>query len=368
MSKNVLYQTVEFLKELISIPSLSREEGKTGDRIQTYLEEMGVVTHRVLNNVYAVNKSFDSTKPSILLNSHHDTVRANSQYTLDPYLPIEKDGKLYGLGSTDAGASLVSLMAAFLHFYSKENLSYNIIFAATAEEEISGKNGIEKLFSTEGFKNLFSNSKSFAIVGEPTQLELATAEKGLLVVDCIAVGKAGHAARDEGENALYKAMEAIEWVKTFQFEKVSPLLGKVKMSVTSIFTENTAHNIIPSNCNFTIDIRVNELYSHEEILNIIQKQVDVQLVARSTRLRSSFIEDNHPVVVAGLQLGKKIYGSPTLSDKALIPLSTLKCGPGNSSQSHTADEFVEIDQIDEGIKFYVNLLELITQGDKKHFS
>ncbi|MEP6712472.1 MAG: M20/M25/M40 family metallo-hydrolase [Ferruginibacter sp.] len=357
---NILYDdAIGLLQQLIGIPSLSKEESKTADCIDFFLKERNVLAFRLLNNIWCTNKYFDAAKPSILLNSHHDTVAANSAYTNDPFNAKLEGGKLFGLGSTDAGASLVSLIAAFLYFYEEENLAYNIVFAATAEEEISGTNGIEKLFANEDFNKYFIHSNSFAIVGEPTQLQLAVAEKGLLVLDCVAHGEAGHAARDEGENAIYKAMKAIEWLKNYHFEKVSPLLGEVKMTVTSISTQNKAHNIIPAECSFVVDIRITELYSHEEIISTIKENVVAAVTPRSTRLRSSSIDINHPVVQAGISLGKETYGSPTLSDKALMPLPSLKCGPGNSNQSHSADEYVQVKDIEEAIRFYVELLETI---------
>lgn len=347
---------VKLLQQLIAIPSLSKQEDKTGDLIESFFKERGVTVHRLMNNLWAANRNFDANKPSILLNSHHDTVAANSKYTRDPHNATIEDGKLYGLGSTDAGASLVSLMAAFIYFYEDTELPYNIVFAASAEEEISGWDGIEKLFDDETFAACFNHSSSFAIVGEPTQLELAIAEKGLLVLDCVAHGRAGHAARDEGDNAIYKAMKAIEWFKSYRFEKISPMLGEVKMTVTSINTENKAHNVVPPQCSFVVDIRVTELYEHEQVIATIKEHLDVEIAPRSTRLRSSCIDIKHPVVIAGIKLGKTTYGSPTASDQALIPLPSLKCGPGFSGQSHSADEFIELRWISEAVEFYTKLL------------
>ncbi len=348
---------IGLLQQLIAIPSLSKEENNTATCIENFLKEKGIVVFRLMNNVWACNKNFDAAKPTILLNSHHDTVAANAAYTRDPHQPSIEGNKLFGLGSTDAGASLVSLMAAFLYFYDAVNLPYNIVFAASAEEEISGRDGIEKLFADETFIKHFKQPDSFAIVGEPTQLELAIAEKGLMVLDCIAHGRAGHAARDEGDNAIYKAMDAINWFSNFKFEKVSPVLGPVKMTVTSIHTQNKAHNVIPAACSFVADIRVNELYTHEEILETIKNNVTVDVTPRSTRMRSSSIDIHHPVIKAGLSLGKTTYGSPTTSDKALIPLPSLKCGPGFSGQSHSADEFVALSDIEDGVSFYIALLQ-----------
>ena len=356
------FDALHLLEELIAIPSLSKAENNTAVAIELFLKERNIETHRLNNNVWCVNKYFDNTKPTVLLNSHHDTVPPNAKYTNDPYLPKTKEGKIYGLGSTDAGASLVSLISAFIYFYEAENLKFNIVFAASAEEEISGKAGVEKLFADDVFNAYFLHKDSFAIIGEPTQLNLAIAEKGLLVLDCTVHGFAGHAARDEGENAVYKAIEIIEWFKNYRFEKISPLLGEVKMTVTSINTENTSHNIIPAICRFVIDIRVTEMYTHKEIIEIIAENVCADIQPRSTRLVSSSINANHKIVQAGLALGKQIYGSPTLSDAALIPLPSLKCGPGNTAQSHSANEFVEISAVEEGIEFYIKLISSINNN------
>ncbi|MFZ1528422.1 MAG: M20 family metallo-hydrolase [Ferruginibacter sp.] len=352
-------EAIELLQQLIAVPSPSRQEDKTASLLENFLQQKGIPVKRLLNNIFCSNKFFDPLKPTVLLNSHHDTVAPNSNYTRNPYEATIEDGRLYGLGSTDAGASLVSLAAAFLYFYEAGNLPYNIVFAASAEEEVSGINGIEKLFADEAFKSLFGHNDSFAIVGEPTQLDLAIAEKGLMVIDCIAQGKPGHAAREEGDNALYKAMEAINWFKNYEFQRLSPALGKIKMTVTSVFTENKAHNVVPATCNFVVDIRITDAYSHEEILQEIKKQVNVEVKPRSTRLRSSSIPPSHPLVQAGIKLGKTTYGSPTTSDQALIPLPSLKCGPGFSAQSHTADEFVEIAEVKKAIPFYIEILNAV---------
>ena len=355
----LLADALALLQLLIAIPSVSKDEEGTANCIDKFLKERNITTSRSANNIWAVNKYFDNSKPTILLNSHHDTVAANAKYTRDPFLPGITDGKLYGLGSTDAGASLVCLIAVFIYFYEEELLPYNLVLAASAEEEISGKDGIEKLFSENKFSGLFAHEDSFAIVGEPTELQLAVAEKGLLVLDCVAHGTAGHAAREEGENAIYKAVKAIEWFREFRFQKISPALGEIKMSVTSVFTENKAHNVVPASCSFVVDIRVTDVYTHEEIINIARQELDVDITARSTRLRSSSISVDHPVVKAGMALGKTTYGSPTASDQALIPLPSLKCGPGFSGQSHSADEFVEVRWIKEAVEFYIDWIGLL---------
>ncbi len=340
---------MELLKELIAIPSFSKEENGTADLLELFFKNKGVTAHRNLNNVWAVNKFFDEKKFTILLNSHHDTVRPNRGYTVDPFLPSTKDGKLFGLGSNDAGGPLVSLIAAFLHFYSIENLPFNLVVAATAEEEISGHNGVEYLLP------LLPRIDS-GIVGEPTLMKMAVAEKGLFVLDCIAKGVAGHAARNEGENAIYKAIKDIEWFQQKQFPKVSDMLGGVHMAVTSISTQNKAHNVVPSECSFIVDIRVNELYTFEEIQSVIIENIQSEVVPRSTRLRPSFIGKDHPLVVSGNQLGLDSYGSPTCSDKALMPFPALKIGPGDSARSHMADEYIFVDEIEEGIACYYQLL------------
>jgi acetylornithine deacetylase len=356
---------IDLLKKLIAIPSFSKEEDKTASLIDQFLQSKNVSTERFLNNVWAKNKYFDKAKPTIFLNSHHDTVKPNKGYTLDPFSPIEKENKLFGLGSNDAGGALVSLIATFLYYYDREDLISNLILAATAEEEISGKNGIEILLQQNDFLSALSCSNSIigmatcGIVGEPTQMQMAVAERGLLVIDCIAEGKAGHAAREEGDNAIYKAIKDIEWFQSYRFPKRSELLGPVKMSVTSIETDNKAHNIIPSQCNFVVDIRVNELYTFEEVINVIQQNVNCKIQPRSTRLRSTSIALDHPLVKAGLSLGRNYYGSPTTSDKALMPFPTLKIGPGDSARSHIADEFIYLDEIKEGIEIYIQLLQQI---------
>lgn len=349
-------EAADLLKKLIAIPSFSKEEDKTAALISGYLESKDIPVHRVQHNVWAKNRFFDPSKPSLLLNSHHDTVKPNKAYTLDPFSPIEKDGKLYGLGSNDAGGPLVSLIATFIHYYGMSGLSHNLILAATAEEEISGHNGIEILLPQ---LNKEVGNIDWGIVGEPTQMQLAVAEKGLLVLDCTVQGKAGHAAREEGENAIYKAIPDIEWFRTFRFEKVSGLLGPVKTSVTVIDTDNKAHNVVPSVCHFVVDVRVNELYTFEEILEVIRKNVSCEVSPRSLRMRSSSIPVDHPVIRSGIRAGKKCYGSPTTSDKALMPFPTLKTGPGDSARSHTADEFIYLDEITEGIRGYIALLEPI---------
>lgn len=343
-------EAIELLKQLICIPSFSKEEDRTADLIQTFLRDKGVPTKRLLNNVWAFNKYFDKDKPTILLNSHHDTVKPNAGYTKDPFAPIVEEGKLFGLGSNDAGASLVSLMAVFIHFYENKG-NYNVVFVASAEEEISGKNGIEVVLPELG-------KVDFAIVGEPTQMQMAIAEKGLMVLDCVARGRSGHAAREEGENAIYNAMKDIFWFQNYQFDRTSELLGEVKMS-TTIIQSGSQHNVVPDKCFFTVDVRTTDVYSSQETLEIIRKNVSSDVMPRSMRMNPSAIPIDHPIVKAGIRMGRRIYGSPTSSDQALMNFPSLKMGPGDSARSHTADEFVWINEIEEGIKLYIELLNTI---------
>jgi len=347
---NLHFEAIELLKQLIATPSFSKEEHVTADILMAFFNKHQVPCFRVGNNIYAQNKFYDAAKESILLNSHHDTVKPNKGYTLDPFSPIEKDGKLYGLGSNDAGGCLVSLIATFLHFYAQENMQYNIVFAASAEEEISGLDGIEMVLPYLG-------PIHFGIVGEPTKLEMAVAERGLMVIDCIAEGKAGHAARNEGENALYKALDDIQWIRNYQLEKKSALLGESRLTVTVIETDNKQHNVVPSQCKFVIDVRVNELYSFDEILDILHQHLKSQFKPRTTRMKSTSIALDHPLVKAGIALGKGYYGSPTTSDKALMPFATLKMGPGDSARSHTADEFIYLSEIKDGVDTYIALVK-----------
>jgi len=349
---NVLFeQAVSLLQQLIAIPSFSKEENLTADLIENFLKEKGVKTHRKLNNIWAWNKHFDESKPTILLNSHHDTVKPNSGYTRDPYDAKIEDGKLYGLGSNDAGGCLVSLINVFLYFYDQENLKYNFCLATTAEEEISGVNGLELIIPDLGHLD-------FGIVGEPTLMQLAIAERGLMVLDCVAHGKAGHAAREEGENAIYKALTDIEWFRTFRFPNESEVFGPIKMSVT-IINAGSQHNVVPASCTFTVDVRVTDAYRNEEVLEIIRQHVSCDVTPRSIRLKPSKIDKEHPIVQAGIALGRTTYGSPTTSDQSMLDIPSLKIGPGDSARSHTADEFVYVDEIREGIELYIKMLEKI---------
>ena len=338
---------VDLLIRLIKTPSYSREETDTATMIQAFLEAHNARAQRQKNNVWAVSKHFDAAKPTILLNSHHDTVKPGDGWKYDPFGATLEGDKLIGLGSNDAGASVVSLLAVFLYFQNKDN-PFNLICAITAEEEISGANGIRGVLPEFGKIDL-------GIVGEPTGMNLAIAEKGLIVLDCIAHGKTGHAAREEGENALYKALEDIQWLRAFQFSEVSSLLGPVKMTVTQL-SAGTQHNVVPDRCQFVIDVRTNELYQNQEIVEFLRSKLQSDIVPRSTNLNSSRISENHPLIRKGVAMGKNIYGSPTLSDQSMMPFETLKMGPGDSARSHTPDEFILVSEIRAGIRDYIELL------------
>ena len=339
---------IALLQQLIAIPSFSREEQTVADFLERFIEIKGYVVSRKENNIWMLSTGFDSSRPTILLNSHLDTVKPVSGWTREPFSPKMDNGKLFGLGSNDAGASVVSLLHAFFCLTSKQQ-SYNLIFAASGEEEISGSNGIESLL-----KEL--PKIDFAIVGEPTGMNLAVAEKGLMVLECISTGIAGHAARNEGENAIYKAMNVVSWFQNYRFDKTSDLLGEVKMTVTQI-NAGTQHNVVPDKCTCVVDVRSNEMYTNEEILEEIRSKVDCQVIARSTRLGSTATPLNHPIVNRGQELNRTLFGSPTLSDQALMPFPTLKMGPGESSRSHTADEFILETEINEAINIYIQLLD-----------
>lgn len=351
MTKSIavlIADSTALLKDLISRSSFSRFENETADLLVDFFAQRNVAVQRLQHNVWAYNKHFDPRKPTILLNSHHDTVKPNPGYTRDPYAADVIDGKLYGLGSNDAGGCLVSLIAAFLYYYEKEGLKYNLCLLASAEEEVSGSDGIER--AIKEIKNI-----DFAIVGEPTLLDLAVAEKGLMVLDCEAIGVSGHAAREEGDNAIYKAMADIDWFRSYNFEKQSVFLGPVKMSVTLI-NAGSQHNVVPASCSFVVDVRTTDVYNNVEVLGIIKQHVQANVTARSTRLNPSSIATNHPIVQSGLALGKKIYGSPTMSDQALIPYPSIKVGPGDSARSHTADEFIYLQELNDGVNLYIQLL------------
>ena len=343
------YEAIDTLKGMISRPSFSRDEAAVADFLQQTWQAAGHTVHRKGNNLWIVSPGFDLNKPTLLLNSHIDTVKPASGWTKDPFNPEEsEDEKLYGLGSNDAGASVVSLYSAFTLLTGKEQ-AYNLIFLVSCEEEVSGKNGLESTLAD-------LPPIAFAIVGEPTGMQPAVTEKGLMVLDCVATGKAGHAARNEGINAITLAIKDIEWFNTYQFPEKSDFLGPVKMSVTIIHA-GTQHNVVPDRCEFTVDIRTNEFYPNEKLFELIKEQVNCEVKARSFRLNSTRTAPDHPFVQRAIMLGKEPFGSPTLSDQALMPFPSVKIGPGNSARSHAADEYIGLMEIREAIDTYVRLLD-----------
>lgn len=349
INQNIITEkAIDLLKKLISTPSFSGEEDQTGDAIEAFLQGFGVETHRQYNNIYAFNKHFDERKPTLLLNSHHDTVKPNSAYTKDPFDAHIEDGKLYGLGSNDAGGCLVSLLATFVHFYEKEGLSHNIIMAATGEEEDAGEKSIRALLP-------ILPDIDVAIVGEPTLMDLAIAEKGLVVFDGVVEGTPSHAAHPNDNNCIYNAIETLQWFRDYSFEKVSEALGEVKLTVTQI-NAGKQHNVVPAQVDLVIDVRVNDCYSNQEIADILQKEAPCKLTPRSLRLNSSCIDPDHQLVKSGLALGRKTYGSPTLSDQAALTCQSVKLGPGDSTRSHSANEFIFVREIEEGIDIYIKIL------------
>ena len=351
VNDEIFYDALSLLKEMIKTPSVSREESKVADLLLNFFKEkLGFCNiNRIENNIWIASKNFDSSKPSILLNSHIDTVKPVDGWIRDPYSAETEGDFIYGLGSNDAGASVVALLSAFRVLIETEQ-KYNLIFAVSAEEEVSGKNGMELLIKE--LPKIY-----FAIVGEPTGMQPAAAEKGLMVLDCSVKGVSGHAARNEGVNAIYKAIDIINGIKNYKFEKVSNLLGEVKLTVTGI-NAGTQHNVIPDICSFMIDVRPNGLYSNVEILEILKSEFpECEIIPRSTRLNSSSIDTNHPFIKRCEILGLESFGSPTLSDQALIPYPSVKIGPGNSARSHTADEYICCDEIRESIELYIKLLD-----------
>lgn len=346
-------EAIELLKKMIALPSFSREEGEVADLMAATLAHYGYKTFRKGNNVWAKSKNWDGTKPTLLLDAHLDTVKPNGNWETDPFVPVEKDGKLYGLGSNDTGGSVVSMLAAFLHLSARPQ-AYNLIWSGSAEEENTGKGGIQSVLEEFGKIDL-------ALVGEPTGMQAAVAEKGLMVIDCIAKGKSGHAARSEGVNAIYEALPDIEWFRTYRFAKESPLLGAVKMTVTGI-NAGTLHNVVPAECKFMVDIRVNEFYSNQEVFDTICRNVKSEVVPRSFSLNSSSVSEDHPIVKRCKELGMITYGSPTTSNQAVIPYTSLKIGPGDSARSHTANEYIGLKEIEDGIDIFINLLDGFSIG------
>lgn len=343
---------IRLLEQLISTPSFSREEGATADLIASFLAKHATTPQRQGHNVWLQNQHFDEDKPTILLNSHHDTVRPAKSWQRDPFQPTWEGDILYGLGSNDAGGPLVSLITTFLHLYERRNLPFNLVMAATAEEEISGPNGIASILDV-------LPPLAGGIIGEPTSLDIAVAERGLVVVDGLALGQSGHAAREEGVNALYLALEDIDRLRKYRFPKNSSLLGPVKVSVTQI-NAGKQHNVVPDRCSFIIDVRVNEQYTNTEVVEALQDLcIASTLTPRSLRLRSSGIAADHPLALAAATVGLHPYGSPTLSDQALLPIPTIKLGPGNSARSHTADEYIKRSEIEAGVQIYLSLLDFL---------
>jgi acetylornithine deacetylase len=340
------------LKKLIETQSFSKEEENTAILIEGWFVENEIPFKRTKNNIWAMNRYFDERKPTLLLNSHHDTVKPNSAYTNDPFKAIVKDGKLYGLGSNDAGGCLVSLMTTFTHFYAQENLKYNLVIVASAEEENSGKNGLNSMLP-------IIPRIDVAIVGEPTLMNLAIAEKGLVVFDAVVAGTPSHAAHPNNNNSIYNSIEVLQWFQDFKFEKTSEALGDVKMTVTQI-NAGSQHNVVPAHVDLVIDVRVNDAYTNQEIADILQeKSPCTKITPRSLRLNSSAISTEHDLVKAGVAMGRATYGSPTLSDQACLTCQSLKLGPGDSTRSHSADEFIYLSEIEEGIKIYVALLNRV---------
>ena len=344
-------KAIALLKDLISIQSFSSEEQQTALRLEQWFDEHNIPFKRQDNNVYAFNAAFDALKPTLLLNSHHDTVRPNAAYTKDPFLPHVEEGKLYGLGSNDAGGALVSLIALFTHYYLHPSPAYNIIVAATAEEESSGPKGLNSLLPS-------LPPIDVAIVGEPTLMQLAVAEKGLVVFDGKIKGTASHAAHPNNDNPILKLPAVIQWLNDFNFEKVSDVLGPVKLTVTQV-NAGKQHNVVPAEVDLVIDVRVNDRYSNQEITQLLQAEAPLTLTPRSLDLNSSSIPVDHPLIKAGIALGRETYGSPTLSDQAKLSCPSLKLGPGDSTRSHTADEFIYVHEIEEGIALYIELLKKI---------
>ncbi len=352
MQERLTTDAIALLKKLIETQSFSSEEDNTAAHIEDWFKRYEVDYKRNKNNIWAVNKHFDESKPTLLLNSHHDTVKPNNGYTKDPFKAIVENGKLYGLGSNDAGGCLVSLIATFTYFYEEKDLNYNLVLVASAEEENSGPNGLNSMLN-------IIPKVDVAIVGEPTLMNLAIAEKGLVVFDATVKGTASHAAHPNNDNAIYNTIDVLKWFKEFKFEKVSDVLGEVKLTVTQI-KAGKQHNAIPSEVDMVIDVRVNDQYSNQEIADILaEKSPCSSIVARSLRLNSSSIPVEHPLVKAGIALGRDTFGSPTLSDQAVLNCPSLKFGPGDSTRSHTADEFIYINEIEEGIDIYIQLLNKI---------
>jgi len=352
MIQKLTTDAIALLKTLIETPSFSSEEDQTVLLLEDWFQNYNISYTRTVNNVWAINKYFDDTKPTLLLNSHHDTVKPNTAYTKDPFKAIVEDGKLFGLGSNDAGGCLVSLMATFTYFYDHKNLNYNLVMVASAEEESSGPDGLNSMLKV-------IPKVDVAIVGEPTLMQLAIAEKGLVVFDAKVKGTPSHAAHPNDDNAIYNSINVLKWFKDYKFEKTSAALGEVKLTVSQI-KAGKQHNAIPAEVDLVVDVRVNDCYTNAEIVDILQKESPCSsIIPRSLRLNSSSIPKDHALVKAGIALGRETYGSPTLSDQAVLTCPSLKLGPGDSTRSHSADEFIYISEIEEGIELYIQLLKKI---------
>ena len=345
-------EAVELLQQLIATPSTSRDEARTGDLLFAFLAEHGAAPERLYNNIWARAEGFDPRRPTLLLNSHHDTVRSAASYTRDPYAPTIEEGRLYGLGSNDAGASVVTLAETFLTFRRRQ-LPFNLIVALSAEEECMGEHGMRALVPALGHIDM-------ALVGEPTGMQAATGERGLVVLDCTAHGRSGHAARGEGVNALYIALDDIARLREFRFERESRLLGPIGIAVTQI-EAGTQHNVVPDTCRFVVDVRTTDAYTNEETVEILRAAIRSEAVPRSTRIRAAAVGDNHPLVSAARAVGRQTFVSPTTSDRTLMPFPSLKMGPGESSRSHSADEFVLVDEIDQALGIYEKYIEQLAK-------
>lgn len=351
MKTTIEQKITKLLCQLIETKSLSKEEQDAKQLLVKFFKKEKIPYETKLNNIWVKNKHFNFLKPTILLNSHIDTVKPVNGWTKEPYQAIFEEDKLIGLGVNDAGAALVCLLGTFLHYYEAEDLSYNIIFAATAEEEISGVNGIASIEE-------ITSTCEFAIVGEPTEMKMAIAEKGLMVIDAEIKGKAGHAARNEGINAIYLAIKDLQWIENYQFKKINSHLGPIKMTV-SIINAGTQHNVIPDVCKYTIDVRTIPEYTHEQVLEILRDNLKAEIKPRSTRLNPSNIDKEHNIVKSAEKLGIDTFGSATLSDQALLKIPSVKIGPGKSERSHTADEYIYVSEITNGLSTYIKLLENI---------
>ena len=349
--KSYVAEAVDLLKRLIATPSVSRQEDVAANIMETALEKYGFECRREKNNVWAVSPDYDVTQPTVLLNAHVDTVRPVSTWKRDPFVPDLSDGRLYGLGSNDCGGGLVSLLQVFRVMSSRVR-QYNLVYLASAEEEVSGNDGLSRALP-------LLPKIDVAVVGEPTGLQPAIAEKGLMVLDITAHGRSGHAARNEGVNAIYEALDDMLWLRDFKFEKVSSLLGPTLMTLT-VVNAGTQHNVVPDRCDMVVDVRTNELYTNEEVFDIVRSHMRSDVSARSFRLHPSHIDENHPLVRRCVEMGLKPFGSPTLSDQALMPFPSLKLGPGESARSHSADEYVRIDEIENAISTYIELLDGLT--------